>query len=188
VNYAKLSEALKQRIEMMSDAERFRFFAAWYGGLQYMGGHENPIYGADCSGTVCGPLWLMGYNIRCTADDLYRKLFTKPVGDFESRSDILAVFYLTSVAKEHFGRTVPPGYAVHVTPVIGRYVVQNAFDPIEPMSAAYVRGWYEARAHTVEWRGLNHAELVKHSEARDLVFGLDPILEAIRPGREVYGT
>ena len=187
MNYPELAKAIERRVNLMDKPDQFRFWASWYGGLPYRGGSENPIYGADCSGTVCGPLWMMGYNIRCTADELRRWIFTDEVDDYESRDEIMAVFYSTTIEREHFGRMVQPGYAIHVTPVIGRYVVQNAFDPIEPMTASYVRAWYESNDAKAEWRQLNWVALQEHSERRDIVAGIDPVLEAIRSGREVYG-
>ncbi len=181
MNWDRARDGLKDRVSGMSIAEQFRFYALWYAGLEYKGGQENFVYGADCSGVVCGPLWLMGYDIRCTANDLYREIFTDEVQDYESRSEIIAAFYLTGEERTHFGAQVGPGYVTHVTPMVGRYVVLNAFDPIQPMSAAYVRKWYEARGFTVEWRQLNNDALIEHHRKRDLMFGVDPILQELRP-------
>ena len=83
--------------------------------------------------------------------------------------------------KQHFGQVVPAGHVTHVAPVIGRYVVMNAFDPIQPMSSAYVYEWYTSRDYDVEWRGLDIEALRQHSRDRDLVYGVDPVLQQIRP-------
>ena len=184
MRYVALAEAIERRMETMAFGERFRFLASWYGGLPYAGGQENFVYGSDCSGTVCGPLWLLGYDIRCTADDLFRHIFTRPLTRYESREDVMAVFFATKTEREHFGRMVPAGHVTHVAPVIGRYVVQNAFDPVEPMASSYVYEWYLARGFDMTWRALDIDALKAHSRARDLVSGIDPILQQIRPQGE----
>lgn len=181
MNGEKLSGAIAARLKGSSPAQQFRFWVSLYGGLPYMGGKENFTYGADCSGTVCGPLYLMGYDIRCTANDLYRELFTDEVSNFEPNDEIVAVFYKTQALREHFGVQVSPGYVTHVAPVIGRYVVQNAWEPyIMPMTTKTVYEYYNSRGFDVEWRRLNGDALQRHHVDRDLLYGLDPRLEALR--------
>ena len=180
MNWHAVGDAIGARVANMSEPETFRFYASLYGGLPYMGGKENFIYGADCSGCVCGPLYLMGYDIRCTADDLYHKIFTEEVVDHEARDEIQAAFYITREPTRHFDQMVPAGHVTHVAPVIGRYVLQNAFDPIQPMAAAYVYQWYDRNGKNCEWRQLNPDLLQKHHVDRDLIYGLDPVLEGLR--------
>jgi hypothetical protein len=180
MNMTKLAEGIAIRLKNMTPAERFRFFCSWYGGLDYMGGKENFVYGADCSGTVCGPLYLMGYDIRCTANDLFREIFTDKVVDHDDAGEIVAAFFITKEACEHFGAIVPAGYVTHVAPMIGRYVVQNAFNPIRPMPSKYVYEWYSSHGKSCVWRQLNWESLVRHHEAHDLLYGLDPVLQAMR--------
>lgn len=185
MNYERFAAAFESRMNSASFGEKFRLLASLYVNLPYIGGRENFVYGADCSGTVCGPLWLMGYNIRCTADALYNALFTTPVERHEDLETVMAVFCKTQVEREHFGRMVPVGHVTHVAPVIGRYVVQNAFDPIQPMSTAYLYEWYSSRDYDVEWRQIDKEALERHSAAKDLLYGIDPVLDSIR---RQYGT
>lgn len=184
INYNKLGESLKHRIENASSLGRaFRILGGFYNMLEYEGGKENWLYETDCSGTVTGPLYALGYDIRCTADQLYKYIFTKVprnASEWEDLDKILAVFYITQKPKEHFGRTVPTGTATHVTPVIGRYVVMNAFDPVQLSTAAYVRQWYEARDFSVEWREIDMDALQEHHEKKDLFFHIDPEMKELR--------
>lgn len=183
MNYTELAIALEERMQIMTFGQRFRFLVSWYVGLPYEGGLENFITGTDCSGTVCGPLWLLGFDIRCTANALYEHIFTRAVEDHESTEAVMAVFCRTKSDREHFGSVVPAGYATHVAPVIGRYVVMNAFDPIQPMASSYVYDWYASRGFDVEWRALDIQELRRHSIAQDMMSGVDPVLQRIRPAK-----
>lgn len=181
LNATVFARAVEEQIREMTGAERFRFFARLYDGAPYVGGREHPFRGADCSGTVCGPLYLMGYDIRTTADDLYRSLFTHPAADvWDDDSRILAVFYRTIYEREHFGATVPAGTATHVTPVVGRGLVINAFDPIRIDTSAHVYDWYSKRGFTIEWRELNWSALITAHRTRNHFDGIDTDLVAMR--------
>jgi len=180
MNFREYGKLMESRWEDSTLSERFQMIACDFDNLVYQGGKESPLIGGDCSGTVCGPLYLMGYDIRTTADSLYKYLFIDEVTDYESKTDIMAVFYITQIPREHFGRTVPVGIATHVTPVVGRYVVINAFPMIDFYTAAYVRQWYENRNFKVEWRKLNLKALQKHHKDRDLISGPDLVLRKLR--------
>lgn len=96
--------------------------------LGYEWGKETP-WGTDCSGTVCYPLIRMGFKIRTTADDLYKRVFTINVPDskLQDLSRVMVVFYIaTKPWTKLSGEKMPAGSARHVTPVVGRYVVCQA--------------------------------------------------------------
>ena len=135
------AEYMQKRWSEATLAERFRMATYLYEGLPYEGGKENPLISADCSGTVCGPLYLMGYNIRVNANDLFNMLFTINVSDNETgdQTKIMAVFYKTLKRIKHFGRMVPSGYVVHVAPVVGHWCVLDARKKLEIWTAANAR-------------------------------------------------
>ena len=180
MNFLLYARAMEERWEKATPRERFEMIALDYDNLKYRGGRETPFDEGDCSATVSGPLYLMGYDIRATADALYRELFTDPVIDYESRTDIMAVFYITKMPRTHFGKLVEVGTATHVAPVVGRYVVVNAFDPIDLWTTKAVYEYYHKRAFDIEWRKLNMEQLQKHHKSKDLLWGLDPELKRLR--------
>lgn len=177
IDWHEVGNALRMRVEMMTLGEQFRFWARMYAGVEYVGNRENFVRSSDCSGTVCGPLWMMGYNIRCHADALFRNIFTEEVTDFDNREDIMAVFYATGEARHHMDREVAAGYITHVAPVVGRYVLCNAVDPIDLHTSKAVYESFTNRGYDVHWRRINMTKLKMHSDARDLAWGVDPILE-----------
>ena len=180
MNFQRYALAMKARWEKSSMREKFEMIALDYDNIAYRGGKEIPFDEGDCSATVSGPLYLMGYDIRGTADALYKEIFTDKVTNFLSKADIMAVFYITKVPREHFGRTVPAGTATHVAPVVGHYVVINAFNPIDLWPTASVYEYYLHRGFDIEWRKLNFAQLVRHHNAKDMIWGLDEELKQLR--------
>ena len=180
MNFQKYGDAMKARWKEATFREKFEMLALDYDNIAYRGGREIPFDEGDCSATVSGPLFLMGYDIRGTADALYREIFTDPVTDFLSKDDVMAVFYITKTPREHFGRTVPAGTATHVAPVVGHFVVVNAFDPIDLWPTASVYEYYLHRGFDVEWRKLNMAKLQEHHIAKDILWGLDKELLELR--------
>ena len=180
MNWQRYAELMERRFEACTMRQRFEMFAVDFDNLVYAKGSETPMLEGDCSGTVDGALYLMGYDIRCTADDLYKRLFIDKVTDFLSQTDIMAVFCITKVEREHFGRPVPPGTATHVAPVVGHYVVVNAFNPIDLWPTASVYDYYSQRGFNVDWRKLNMIALQRHHQRRDLFSGIDPELVELR--------
>ena len=180
MNFQRYALAMRTCWDKATFREKFEMIALDYDNLKYRGGRETPFDEGDCSATVSGPLYLMGFDIRGTADALYREIFTDPTTDYLSREDIIAIFYITKMPREHFGRTVPAGTATHVAPVVGRYVVVNAFDPIDLWTTKAVYEYYSKRGFNIEWRKLNMDNLIKHHEAKDLLWGLDDELKKIR--------
>ena len=148
----------------------------------YKWGWENPE-GTDCSGTVCYPLIMTGYKIRTTADDLYRKIFTKPVSQVSEvdLNRVLAVFYVMQRAWTKLdGTKMPAGSVRHVTPVVGEYVVLHADwnkNEILLKTAKSVRLDYEARGAKAVWRELNIDNADFYSGK--LAFGIDPYFDTL---------
>ena len=180
MNFQLYGEIMERRFEACTMRQKFEMLAVDFDNLVYAKGKETPLVEGDCSGAFCGPIYLMGYDIRTTADNLYRYLFIDKVTDFLSRTDIMAVFYITKVEREHFGRMVPPGTATHIAPVVGHYVVINAFNPIDLWPTASVYECYSNQGFNIEWRKLNMAALEEHHRKKDLLSGPDPLLEKLR--------
>jgi hypothetical protein len=182
INWTELSIAQSYKLERATEAERFRQLALLLVDAPYRWGQET-LRGTDCSGTVCFPLFMMGYDVRVTADVLYRKLFTRPVAEPEEETDperIMCVFYITRRAIRHGELSVPAGTAIHVTPVVGRYVVVNAGDPVSLETAAHVRRWFEAKQCGAEWRELDRGALQQMHNAHRYLWGADPLMELLR--------
>lgn len=161
LEFARLHRDKYYRIS--GSPEEFRFWAKLLIDAPYIWGSEN-LLGTDCSGTVCFPLLQMGYNIRTTADALMRKVFTIEVKDHEEYNSIMVVFY------------VKDGKAIHVTPVVGRYVVLDATpEGIRLNTAVHVRTTFEATGHQAVWRRLNSGEAAEISDSQEESWDIDPI-------------
>ena len=152
----------------------------------YEWGKENP-YGTDCSGTICYPLNGMKRRIRTTADELYRKIFTKVVHpSVELDLDrILAVFYVMQKPWEKLsGEQMAAGTVRHVTPVVGRYVVVDADwsrDQIILKTAKEVRIGYEGKGALAIWREIDWGDVQLHDGK--LFYSPDPeILHLLKEG------
>jgi murein DD-endopeptidase len=77
VKWDKIIENEKRQFEKMTEQDKFIYFLLLQFGSPYSWGKENPE-GSDCSGAVCLALYAAtGLLIRTTADDLYRRVFTK---------------------------------------------------------------------------------------------------------------
>lgn len=137
----------------------------------YEWGGED-ITGADCSGTVCGPLMMMGWRIRGTADDLYKLIFTNNVrkNNRDEFSDCpMAIFYVSDVEWTKLsGKVMPAGTVRHVTPVVGYNVVLQASwvkDHIRLYDADTIVKRYTKDDCSVIWRSINW-DAVKHYDGR----------------------
>lgn len=101
----------RRKFEAMNESDKFIYFLLLQFGSPYGWGNETPER-SDCSGAVCMALFAAtGLLIRTTADDLFRRVFTKPN---PRQSDIRAVFYITREARQHGDRTVAAGTATHI--------------------------------------------------------------------------
>jgi murein DD-endopeptidase len=109
---------------------------------------------------VCLALYAAtGLLIRTTADDLYRRVFTK----VNPRSgDIRAVFYLTK-------HGVTAGTAVHVAGILEDGIILNSQEPANQRFDAKVRRitdvseWFQRNGHEAIIRGLDREALAKQS-------------------------
>jgi len=179
VNWAELLKIEARKIEGGDDPARFRAYALKLLGARYVWGAEGPE-GTDCSGTICFPLWMMGFNIRVTADVLYRQLFTRGTSEF-SESDVQAVFYLASKDQVYGpGVTLKAGQARHVTPLVGRNVVLNAGELVRLETAAYIRQWFEGKDCKAVWRGIDWEAAARMSKSLDYAWDVDPVLTLLR--------
>ena len=171
---------LRVKEQNLTEAEKFRALALQMLEAQYVWGKEN-LYGSDCSGTVCLPLMLLGYAIRTTADQLYRLVFTDPVREKDKRdfSKIIAVFYLTKerVADTRRSMELPKGYARHVTPVVGEWVVLEANyrrDRVVLRTSRAVNLEYKRRMNCrAVWRALNKERAQELSDSRSEFHDVD---------------
>lgn len=159
-NYFKLFE---QKIEQLKDKNvletKVRLFklislSMLYG--QYVWGSEKPEE-TDCSGTVCLPLMILGYNVRVTAQRL-RELFKERAKEY-SENDVQAIFYIKD------------GKAKHVTPVVGEGMVVNAQGgkEVKLEKALDVIKRYKERGYEAEIKKLDFNDI----ENIDEVHGLD---------------
>lgn len=179
INWMELVKAWRGRLDKAGLVEQFRAYAAMVLDAPYVWGSENP-QGTDCSGTVCFPLWMMGFNIRVTADVLFKQLFTIVPVDEADLSHLMAVFYVAKGPQDHHGNSVPTGTAVHVTPVLGRNVVLNAGDRVTLSTALTIRQWFESRNCSAVWREIDWKKVQEMSASLKFAWDIDPVLSLIR--------
>jgi cell wall-associated NlpC family hydrolase len=63
----------REKFEGLKKEEQFKNLALLYYSAPYEWGHEIPL-GTDCSGLICGPLILMGHEVRVTADQIMKNM------------------------------------------------------------------------------------------------------------------
>jgi murein DD-endopeptidase len=182
IKWDKVFENEKKQFEKMSELDKFIYFLLLQFGSPYSWGKENPE-GSDCSGAVCLALYAAtGLLIRTTADDLYRRVFTK----LNPRAtDIRAVFYITKKDKRHgdqydpSGRLVAPGTAVHVAGILEDGVILNSQESSNQSFGAKVRrisdvsDWFQRNGHEVAVRGLDREALARLAKEVKTRYGLD---------------
>jgi len=102
----------KKQFEKMNEGEKFIFFLLMQFGSPYGWGNESPEK-SDCSGAVCMALYAAtGFLIRTTADDLFKRVFTK---NNPREGDIRAVFYVTKKT-QNMGIELFPLELLHTLP------------------------------------------------------------------------
>jgi murein DD-endopeptidase len=170
IKWDKIFENEKRQFENMSEVDKFIYFLLFQFGSPYGWGKENPET-SDCSGAVCLALYAAtGLLIRTTADDLYRRVFTK----INPRpSDIRAVFYITKKDKQHgdggypSGSLTAAGTVVHVAGILEDGVILNSQEPSNQRFGARVRritdvsDWFQRNGHEAAVRGLDREALAK---------------------------
>jgi murein DD-endopeptidase len=113
IKWDRVFENEKRQFEKMTEQDKFIYFLLLQFGSPYGWGKENPE-SSDCSGAVCLALYAAtGLLIRTTADDLYRRVFTKMN---PGAGDIRAVFFID-------GNT---GKASHVAGLVGNGAALNS--------------------------------------------------------------
>ena len=126
IKWGNLMENEKKQFEKMNETEKFVYFLLLQFGSPYGWGNENPEK-SDCSGAVCMALFAAtGFLIRTTADDLFKRVFTKTN---PGRGDIQAVFYVTKKNQKHGDRTVAAGTATHIAGFVDEGVILNSQEP-----------------------------------------------------------
>jgi murein DD-endopeptidase len=172
IKWDKVFENEKRQFEKMSELDKFIYFLLLQFGSPYFWGKENPE-GSDCSGAVCLALYAAtGLLIRTTADDLYRRVFTKVN---PRPTDIRAVFYLTKKDKKHGDGYVSAGMVVHVAGILEDGIILNSQEPYAKVRRITdVSDWFQRNGHEAAIRGLDRESLVKLAAEGKTWYGLDP--------------
>jgi murein DD-endopeptidase len=172
IKWEKIMENEKRQFEKMSELDKFIYFLLLQFGSPYSWGKETPE-GSDCSGAICLALYAAtGLLIRTTADDLYRRVFTKAN---PRATDTRAVFYLTKKDKKHGDRAAVPGTAVHVAGILDDGIILNSQEPYAKVRRiADVSDWFQRNGHEVAVRGLDREALAKLAAEGKTRYGLDP--------------
>jgi murein DD-endopeptidase len=159
IKWDKIFENERKQFEKMTEQDKFVYFLLLQFGSPYGWGKENPE-ASDCSGAVCLALYAAtGLLIRTTADDLYRRVFTKVN---PRATDIRAVFYLTKKDKRHGDRPVAAGTAVHVAGIVEDGVILNSQEPCARVRRITdVSGWFQRSGHEAAVRGLDREALAR---------------------------
>jgi len=161
----------RRQFEKMNETDKFIYFLLLQFGSPYGWGNENPEK-SDCSGAVCMALFAAtGLLIRTTADDLFKRVFTKTN---PGRGDIQAVFYVTKKNEKHGDRTVAAGTATHIAGFVDEGVVLNSQEPHAKVRRINdVSDWYFRNGYEVFVRGLDREALARL--AGNTVYGLDEV-------------
>ena len=162
----------KLKFEKMNETDRFIFFLCKHFGTPYGWGKENPET-ADCSGAICMSLFAAtGLLIRITADDLYKRIFTKVN---PRAGDIKAVFFITKKGGKHGDRMVAAGTVTHVAGILDDGIILNSQDPYARVRRlSDVSDSYQRNGHDVAIRGLDRETLARLAGEGKTVYDLDP--------------
>lgn len=166
-----LLECEKKVTENLTPEERYKYFLGRMQYLKYTSGKENFVE-SDCSGSVCLALLMAtGYSIRVTADDLYKKFFTKKNPD---KNTIQAAFVVTHYDRQFGARRYKAGEVCHVAGICGKDVVLNCVEPRSYLRDLHdFEAYYHANDYSVHIRGLDMEALKKASEEEKSLFGAD---------------
>lgn len=161
----------KAQFEAMGERERFEYFLLLQYGSPYRWGKENPE-GSDCSGSVALALFAAtGFLIRTTADDLFKRVFTVK---YPGPRDIRAAFFVAEGSREHGGRFVPAGTAVHVAGLVDDEVILNSQEPrARVRSLASISAWFKSSGCSTQVRGLDRGNLEKLAREGKTLFDVD---------------
>jgi murein DD-endopeptidase len=171
IKWGAIFENEKKQFEGMTEQDKFIYFLLLQYGSPYGWGKENPE-ASDCSGAVCLALYATtGFLIRTTADDLYRRVFTKVN---PRPADIRAVFYITKKEKKHGDGYAAAGTAVHVAGIVEDGIILNSQEPYAKVRRITdVSDWFQRNGHEVAVRGLDREALAKLAADGKTLYGLD---------------
>jgi murein DD-endopeptidase len=160
IKWQTVFENEKRQFEGMTEQDKFIYFLLLQLGSPYGWGKENPE-ASDCSGAVCLALYAAtGLLIRTTADDLYRRVFTKVN---PRPTDIRAVFFVE-------GKT---GRAIHTAGLVDDSTVLNSQEPgARIRNLGDISGWFWERGSSMAVRGLDRAALERLA-GEGAQYGLD---------------
>ena len=161
----------RKQFERMVEADKFIYFLLLQFGSPYGWGNENPEK-SDCSGAVCMALFAAtGLLIRTTADDLFKRVFTR---SNPRQGDIRVVIYVTRKNTKHGDRTVPAGTATHIAGFVDDGVVLNSQQPYARVRRVNeVSDWYQRNGYDIYIRGLDRVALAKLAREGQAISGLD---------------
>ncbi len=181
LDWIKLSEIIAQKAEHLAPSAQFRLFAGLLLDAPYAWGEEHPG-GTDCSGTLAFPLYLMGYNVRLTADGFLRHIYRVEAQNLSDLGQIAAVFYVARTRRRHGSRIVDAGTAVHVTPVVGQGVVLNAqAGKLARLQAAgIVADEYARKGCDAVRRRLDDAAIKAAHATGGMAWDVDPVVQLLR--------
>jgi len=113
-----------------------------------------------------------GLLIRTTADDLYKRVFTKIN---PKAGDVRAVFYIAKKDQRHGDRMVAAGTATHVAGILDDGIILNSQEPYARVRRITdVSDWYQRNGHEVAVRGLDRDALARLALEGKTVHDLDP--------------
>ena len=172
IKWDKLMDNERRQFERMNEGNKFIYFLLLQFGSPYGWGKENPV-SSDCSGAVCMALFAAtGLLIRTTADDLFKRVFTR---NNPRQGDIRAVFYVTKRNQKHGDRNVPAGTATHVAGFVDDGVILNSQEPHTRVRRINeVSEWYQRNGFDVHIRGLDREALAHLAGEGITLHGLDP--------------
>lgn len=171
-------EAEKEVIKDLTESQKYKYFLGRMQFVKYELGKEN-LLSSDCSGSICLALLLAtGCSIRVTADELYRRYFTKKNPD---KDDIQAAFFITLYDRKLGNRLYKENEVAHVAGVCGADVVLNFVEPFSVLrSLSDMKPYYYANDYKIVIRGLDRAALQKASDEGKDLFGPDPEFKAFQ--------
>ena len=171
INWKKLFEVEQEQFSRMCERDKYVYFLLLQFRTPYLWGKELPT-GADCSGADCLALAAAtGKVIRTTANELYRKFFTKRNPEV---NDIQAVFFISQHDRKHGERVLRAGEVGHVAGVIAEGAVMNMSAPLSDIRLMVsIRNSYSLIGYDMVIRGLDRQALEESAEAGEDLFGLD---------------
>jgi murein DD-endopeptidase len=170
VKWKEVFDLERVQFEAMNESEKFVCFLLLQYKSPYLWGCETPE-GSDCSGAVCMALYAAtGMLIRTTADDLYKRVFTRR----NAIGGIRAAFFVTNDSRKRDSVLVPADTAVHVAGILDEGVILHSADGgARVRSLQDISSWFLRDGCRTEIRGLDRAAIEKLAREGKTVYGLD---------------